>query len=288
MKTRKANAHRFGRPRVGAGFNLLELCAAAPKPTLWTNAVQGQRAFKTCAAALCWLVAAAATADTLVMNDGACLETQGPWTVKGAIVVFTLPNGTLSSVRVREVDLDRSAEATAAARLEAERTTGESEPPPPKAVYEITSETVSRASPEILAAEAASAAGEAAEGEAAEGEADEGQHRLLEVLTWRQAERPDGGSEILGELRNKTDSTVGQIAVRVLIYGGGEILSQGYAFLDSPVLGRRGTTSFRMPLEDVYALDDVRFRLEGMEILLRPTDAPTGAGDTAEDEEGQP
>ncbi|MEO1366246.1 MAG: hypothetical protein AAFX50_03640, partial [Acidobacteriota bacterium] len=57
-------------------------------------------------------VAAPAAADVLVMKDGSRVETKGPWEVKGRQVIFTLPNGTLSAVRLSEVDLDRSNEAT--------------------------------------------------------------------------------------------------------------------------------------------------------------------------------
>ena len=48
-------------------------------------------------------------------RDGARLETKGPWKVDGRRVVFQMPNGTLSSVRSDEVDLDRSAAETARA-----------------------------------------------------------------------------------------------------------------------------------------------------------------------------
>jgi len=53
------------------------------------------------------------SADVLVTRDGQRIETRGPWEVKGRMVVFTLPNGTLSSIRADEVDLEASREATA-------------------------------------------------------------------------------------------------------------------------------------------------------------------------------
>ncbi len=244
--------------------------------------MRGKKGFWTAAAALSWIVAASAAADYLVMSNGAYVETKGAWKVEGPVVVFTLPNGTFSSVRAGEVDLDRSAEATAAARLEAKRAAEGGEPAPRQVVREITAETIPLASLEVLAAEVAAAAGEGEDGEGAAAGASG--HRLLEVTEWQQADRPDGGTEIVGQLRNKTDSAVGQVAVRVIVYGDGEVLSSGYAFLASPALGPRRTTSFRMPLEDIYIFDDVRFELEGLEILLRAM----GAGDGGGDEEGQP
>lgn len=56
-----------------------------------------------------------APADVLVMQDGSRVETKGAWEVKGRQVLFTLPNGTLSAVRLSEVDLDASQAATEAA-----------------------------------------------------------------------------------------------------------------------------------------------------------------------------
>lgn len=51
-------------------------------------------------------------ADVLMLKDGSSVETLGPWEVRGSIVVFKLPNGSLSSLRTSEIDLDRSAQAT--------------------------------------------------------------------------------------------------------------------------------------------------------------------------------
>ena len=53
-----------------------------------------------------------ASADWLVTRDGQRVETKGPWKVKRNQVIFTLPNGTLSSLRLSEVDLDLSQQLT--------------------------------------------------------------------------------------------------------------------------------------------------------------------------------
>jgi len=245
-----------------------------------TNAVQEKTLPWIVGAALSWIVVASASADILVMKDGAQVKTKGEWKIQGPAVVFTLPNGIFSSVRTREVDLDRSAQATAAVREETSRAAQGTEPPPRRAVREITSETIPLASPQVLAAEAAAAAGEEPDEGGAQGEAS--QNRLLEIAGWQQADRPDGGSEIVGRIRNKTGNAVGQVAVKVTVYEDGEVLQSGYAFLASPALGPRRETSFRMPLEDVYAYDDVRFDLEGTEIMLRAT----GSAESTANEEG--
>ena len=53
-----------------------------------------------------------AKADWLVTREGARVETQGAWKVKGKLVVFHTSTGKLSSLRVAEVDLDASRRAT--------------------------------------------------------------------------------------------------------------------------------------------------------------------------------
>ncbi|MBZ0114164.1 MAG: FxLYD domain-containing protein [Thermoanaerobaculia bacterium] len=62
--------------------------------------------------ALLFSMTSASFADVLMLKDGSSVETKGPWEVRGSIVVFTLPNGSLSSLRTTEIDLDRSAQAT--------------------------------------------------------------------------------------------------------------------------------------------------------------------------------
>ena len=52
-------------------------------------------------------------ADWLITREGDRIETLGPWKVQGKRVVFTLPDGTLSSLRVADVDFPASEKATA-------------------------------------------------------------------------------------------------------------------------------------------------------------------------------
>lgn len=73
-------------------------------------------------------VALPAGADWLVLRTGERAETKGPWKVKGKLVVFTSPKGTLASLRLADVDLAASERATADAKAQAEKPP---EPPPP-------------------------------------------------------------------------------------------------------------------------------------------------------------
>jgi hypothetical protein len=66
------------------------------------------------AGSLC--MGAAARADWLLTRDGSKVETRGPWKLEPKRVVFTTMDGTLSSLRLSEVDLDASRQATLAAQ----------------------------------------------------------------------------------------------------------------------------------------------------------------------------
>ena len=50
--------------------------------------------------------------DILVTKEGERIETKGPWKIKGRQVLFTSPSGTLSAVRLSEIDLEASELAT--------------------------------------------------------------------------------------------------------------------------------------------------------------------------------
>jgi len=79
----------------------------------------------------CWLAATgSAQADWLVTQEGKQVQTKGPWEVRRNLVVFTLPNGTLSSMRLSEVDVEKSKELTAEAGKPPEEAEIEAPKPP--------------------------------------------------------------------------------------------------------------------------------------------------------------
>ncbi len=95
----------------------------------------------------CWIAAfgifaAASHADWLVTLAGERVETQGSWQVKGRMVVFNQPDGTLSSMRLSEVDLDASREATASAAEAAAQPADQAPPPPKRPARVITTDDV--------------------------------------------------------------------------------------------------------------------------------------------------
>jgi hypothetical protein len=101
-----------------------------------------------CCLAVCCLMAAGARADWLVTKAGERIETEGSWQVKGRMVVFTPPNGALSSLRLSEVDLDASAAATEEAAATAATPPADVEPATPgRSARVITNDDVGEGTP---------------------------------------------------------------------------------------------------------------------------------------------
>lgn len=99
-------------------------------------------------AAVALLSAGAARADVLVMKDGARVETEGPWQVKGRQVIFTDTQGRLSTLRLSDVDLEASEEATRQAALPPPPPPEAAPPPPPaEPVLVLTNESIEGPSP---------------------------------------------------------------------------------------------------------------------------------------------
>ncbi len=87
------------------------------------------------------LIPCAASADWLVLRDGARLETRGPVRVEGRRVTFTNASGALVAIAASEVDL----EATAAANREAAPGPASSPAAKPEPVLRLTDADVSHA-----------------------------------------------------------------------------------------------------------------------------------------------
>jgi hypothetical protein len=208
--------------------------------------------------------AAPAGADWLVTTQGGKVETKGAWKVKGKLVVFTLPDGKLSSLRLNEVDLDASrrvteeAVAAAAAALAApppER------PKPKEAKVILTDKDFQKAAPPP-----APAAEETKEGEAAPKPAGE-----VVVTSWERAQDPGGHVVLTGAVRNDAPNDATGVAVTVLLYDEtGKLLVSGNAVLSSTVLPAGQSGSFRAEFQDVYTFAAAKFEARGMHILRKP------------------
>lgn len=189
-------------------------------------------------------------ADWLVMKDGTRVETRDAWQVKGSRVIFTLPNGTLSSLRLEEVDLDASAVATTAAEKEAEDgAEGEAKPAQrsePEPVAVLTNKDIGRARPAPPAVAADQEGGGEGEGEGNES-LPEAEPIDVQVVSWNDLDTINlQGVEIRGSVRNFGADLARELTLTVTLFDSvGEILAQAEAFLGKTLLQPSAATDFR-------------------------------------------
>lgn len=195
------------------------------------------------------ILAVPGRADWIKTRDGALVETRGPWQVKGSQVVFTSTRGTLSSLRLTEVDLDASAVATVEAKAARSGAA-----PPAAAAPEVERQPVLVVTNKDVARARRSTPGPAEE-EGGEGAPDSprGPETAVEVISWRPVESPEtGGIEILGTLQNRGREIVTDLRVIVsLIDEEGAPLDRANAFLGAVSLAPTATARLRAVFPDV-------------------------------------
>jgi hypothetical protein len=210
-----------------------------------------------------------ARADWIVTREGARMETRGPWEVRGKLVVFTAPDGTLASVRLAAVDLEASRQATEEVRRP--------KPAPPpvaakrKSVVSITDKDFPKPAPAPAApAEAAPAEG----GAAAPAAAPPASRSLVRVETWEQKERAEGdGIEITGVLRNEGSDIATEVALAVSTRDEtGAQTGAVEAVLSAATLEPRGTATFRAMLPGVFTFSGVNFDVRSKGLKLQTVD----------------
>lgn len=232
-----------------------------------------------------------AAGDWLVTVDGERIETRGAWRVEGQRVVFHLPNGTLTSLRSAQVDLDRSREASAPAAPKPPPTRTPSAP-----VLVLTDSNVPRAPAPAAAADpplangpeapsAAAPVSELAPGEAAPEapatgapttEAPEasavpppGAGLELEVTSWRE-ETEDDGLRFLGTVENGSPDYATLITVEVALYDeAGGLLDTRTARLGTRSLAPGSSTTFDVRFDGAYAYGDVFFTADARPLRTR-------------------
>lgn len=203
-----------------------------------------------------------AAADLLVTRDGAQIETQGPWTVKGKLVVFTTSAGTLTSVRLESVDLNASAEATAA------QNAPPAPPPPPepprKPVLVLTDADVGHLNPATLRLADPAATGANSTPSSATS-AKPGDR--LQVVGWQEVSRSaqSDGVALTGTLANTSAEVVSNINLRVTLFDGdGETLADANARLTADTLPGGGKARFRVSFPGTLSYSEARFESSGI------------------------
>ncbi len=209
-----------------------------------------------------------AAADWLVTEASYRIQTRGALKVQGKLVVFTLPSGTLSSLRLAEVDLEASQELTAQAQA-GSAAEGEQarEEPRRKPVLVLTDDDVGHVHP---GAPESSASGE----EAQEGAA--GEDGEVSVTSWNQSFNiAINGVEITGSLLNGSRQVHTEVQVKVLLYhDDGRLAGRASAELDSGVLRAGRRTSFRASFPGILGFDRPEFRVESQPLKTAPPTRP--------------
>jgi len=221
------------------------------------------------------LWAPAGSADWLVTRDGTRVETKGPWEVKGRQVVFTLPSGTLSAMRLSEVDLDASAAATAAAREPAEPA-AEEERAPRKPVLVLTNQDVRPAAPPPVEED-----GEDGETEEEAAEERPGAAKV-ELVSWKSVDSSQvDGLEIVGTIKNNDSQIAANLTVAVTVNDDqGEPLYETTAFVRTSGLAPGRSTTFRALLPGIYQLQsDPIFDVRAGSVTLLGRSAGEGGGE---------
>ncbi|HEY8020052.1 MAG TPA: hypothetical protein VIH93_03070 [Thermoanaerobaculia bacterium] len=224
-----------------------------------------------------------AAADWLVTSEGGRVETRGPWEVKGKLVVFTAADGTLSSLRATQVDLDASRRAT----VESKQALADAEKAPPpaprKSVRSITDKDVGHpASDAAKPGDSATAATPAANATKSAKPADAAGKSPVSVGNWQKADRTEkDGIELFGSLNNDSGDIQTDVGLTVTLYDDGEgLLGTAEAAVTPSTMTAHGATNFRVAFPGIYTFARAKFDIRSAGLALSP--APVKPSESAE------
>jgi hypothetical protein len=221
-------------------------------------------------------LAARASADWLVTRDGSKVETRGGWTVRGAQVLFKQPNGTLSVLRLAEVDLEASAAATA--KAEASLIAPAPTPPPVRPpVLRLTEADLPPVDEENETGDKTAATPDAAKPQ-----------DPLTVSSWDSVSLPGGaGLEIFGTVTNQGNAlvTAGTVAVTLYDADGGILVTEA-AQLATSALPPGGSSTFRAQFPGLLSFAQAKFAVASQG--YRTFGPATRAGEEAQPATSEP
>jgi hypothetical protein len=231
-----------------------------------------------------------AAADWLVTREGGRIETRGAWEVKGRSVVFQAIDGSLSSVRAADVDLEASRRLTGeAARQGSAAPAAPARPVQRKSVRSFTDKDFRSTAPQpALAPDAADAAENAAPAAApasASASTPTGspeKPEILQVSNWDRSTDPDGGWVVItGVLRNAAQASATNIRLTVSLQDeNGSLVQSSVADVSTSALMPGEQAGFRAAFPGVFSFSDVRFESESLNLRIgaSPETAPVPAG----------
>lgn len=203
-------------------------------------------------------------ADWLVTRSGAKIETAGTWQVKGKLVVFKLTNGTLSSLKLADVDLAKSHRATeqAAKSTKSAESSASTTTMHRKAVMTISDADVEHVTSESTSSQPATTKG----AEVKAGHASDQSTAVtggLEVGDWQPTNNDDGVG-MTGTVHNPGNDTVAGISLEVRLFDSqGKLIATGTAVVAQAALPPHGATTFRVSFPGVFNFTAVKFAVKG-------------------------
>ena len=239
-------------------------------------------------------------ADWIVTRQGERFEIQGTWQLKGKLVVFTLPNGTLSSMRADRVDLDASKQATAQAKQQAAAPPAAAAKAEPKrkAVIVLTDKDFKKPLPEGAAPgapktagaadNAAGTAGAAGKSAGAAGSKDnpspsKSVPNAAEVVKWDRvpaSESKAAGAELQGTVRNTSQDILTEVGVVAALYDdNGTLIGRFPAVVDTQQLPPGESSKFHLVANGVFAFAAIHWEITSKGFRsVQPPPAPPPAG----------
>jgi hypothetical protein len=208
-------------------------------------------------------------ADWIVTRQGDRFEIRGTWQLKGKLVVFTLPNGTLSSMRADRVDLDASKQATALAKKQAEAPPAAAVPAEPKrrAVIVLTDKNFKKAAPPESAAGDAAGVKTGGKDSPADSPAARSAPSTVEVVAWERAptsESKANGAELTGTVRNTSQDILTEVSVVAALFDdNGGLIGRFPAVVDRQQLPPAETSKFHLVANGVFAFAAIRWETTG-------------------------
>ena len=207
-----------------------------------------------------------AKADWLVTREGARVETQGAWKVKGKLVVFHTAAGKLSSLRVADVDLDASRRVTEEAVAAQAQAAAEPEKPAQrkKSVRVITDKDFTPAAP--VPGDQPEAGGEGAEAAPASGPG-------LVIEGWNQGRDPEKDHVLInGTLQNASSATAANLKLKVMIFDEtGSLMATSEAALATGALPPGQKTVFKAEFPGLFSFATIKFEPESRRLVTQPS-----------------
>jgi hypothetical protein len=224
--------------------------------------------------AMSWGLAPAA-ADWLVIREGGRVATKGPWRTKGNLIIFTrADDDLLVSLRLGDVDLPASRQATAAAQAPSQPSVARPVPvPPKKSVRVLTDADFVRKEPPAASpatVPAAPATGGEEKGTELETAAAPAKRPAktaaagVVVSSWRQVDRAEGdGIQILGTLQNNSaDEVATDPAVTIRLFNeAGENLATVEGVTAATAIRPQGAVQFHAVLPRIFTFAEAKFEV---------------------------